>query len=78
MANLPVSPEQLAALRALAGSEAGRNFLDSLRRNQGSALEAAVAQAQKGDYGSLRTMAADLLSTPEGKALLRKLGQNHG
>ena len=78
MANLPVSPEQLAALKALAGSEAGRNFLNSLRRHQAPALEAALEQAKKGDYGSLRTMAEDLLSTPEGKALLRKLGQQHG
>ena len=63
----------------LAGTAQGQALLNQLQQQHGKALEAAVAQAQSGNYEQLQKTLQDFLTTPDGKALLQQLrGGRHG
>lgn len=63
----------------LAQSDAGQALLSELQTRHGNALQAAMEQAQAGNYDQVKRTLSSLLNTPEGKALLNQLrGQRNG
>lgn len=68
-------PKGLDIARAtkLANSEAGQALLANLQAKHGDTLEAAIAQAQAGNYAQVQKTISALLDTPQGKALLQQL-----
>lgn len=63
----------------LANSEAGQALLAHLQAQHGATLEAAISQAQAGDYKQVQETINALLKTPQGKALLQQLrGTDNG
>ena len=65
------SMEQAARL---ASTPEGQQIMDLIRSQQGVNLNSAIAKANAGDYGELQKSVQQLLSTPEAKKLLEKLG----
>ncbi len=65
-----------AALRKLLGSPETRKLIAMLQSQQGKNLQEAAEQAQAGDTSGLKSMLDGILSSPEGAALVGKIGQN--
>ncbi len=65
------SMEQAARL---ASTPEGQQIMDLIRSQQGANLNSAIAKANAGDYGELQKSVQQLLSTPEAKKLLEKIG----
>lgn len=63
----------LSQAARLASSDAGQALLANLQAQHGDTLEAAIAQAQAGDYTQVQKTITALLKTPQGKALLQQL-----
>ncbi len=81
MANHGQLPKGLDMERAakLANSEAGHALLANLQAQHGATLEAAISQAQAGDYTQVQKTINALLDTPQGKALIQQLrGTDNG
>ncbi len=74
MENIP----DMSELMRLAQSPAGRQLLALLQSSGGSALENAIAQAASGNYGEAKNVLTPLLASPQAKALLKQLEENHG
>lgn len=58
----------------LAGTPAGQQLIRLLRQQNGTDLNAAMANAAKGNYDDARQALSSLLSSPEIQALLKQLG----
>lgn len=67
------TPKDLEKYAALAQSQPGQDLLSLLQRQGGANLDAAMAQATKGDYTAAQAALSDLLASPEAQALLRQL-----
>lgn len=65
------SMEQAARL---ASTDAGQQLMGLIRNQQGTNLDSAIAKANAGDYSELQKAVQKLMSTPEAKKLLEKLG----
>lgn len=66
----------LQQMLALLRSPAGQQLMDYLRKNGGSAVQSAAAQASAGDLAGARSTLSPLLENQELQALLRQLGGN--
>ena len=66
-----ISMEQAARL---ASTQEGKQIIELIRSQQGANLNSAIAKANAGDYTELQKSVQQLLSTPEAKKLLEKLG----
>ena len=75
MPELPFSKEDMAEIRRLAGTPAGKQLISYLQKHQGPALKAAVQQAGAGNYDQAKQLARALLSSPEARELLKQLGR---
>lgn len=65
------------ALR-LAKSDAGQQLFAALRKQNGTAIDAAMEQAAAGDYTQMKDTLSSLLASPEVKAMLEQMGrQSH-
>lgn len=60
----------------LAQSDAGKQLLALLKKENGAALQQAMDQASTGDYEQVKKTMTSLLASPEAQALLRQLGGN--
>lgn len=60
----------------LAGTSQGRAILSMLQQQHGNELEAAVAQAQMGNYEQVKQTLSAFLASPSGKAILEQLRGN--
>ncbi len=60
----------------LAGTSQGRAILSMLQQQHGKELEAAVAQAQTGNYEQVKQTLSAFLASPSGKAILEQLRGN--
>lgn len=58
----------------LASTDAGQQLMGLIRSQQGASLDGAIAKANAGDYSELQKAVQKLMSTPEAKKLLEKLG----
>lgn len=65
------SMEQAARL---ASTDAGQQLMSLIRSQQGGNLDSAIAKANAGDYSELQKAVQKMMSTPEAKKLLEKLG----
>lgn len=74
MENMP----DMSELKRLAQSREGRSFLAMLQSADPAAVNEAAAHMKAGNMESARKALADLLNTPEGKALINLLGGNYG
>lgn len=74
MENIP----DMSELLRLARSPAGQQLLALVQSTGGSALESAIAQAASGNYHEAKNVLTPLLSSPQAKALLKQLEENHG
>lgn len=75
MKDIPFSERDIARFKELAQTDAGKELLRYLQKNQGSALQSALQGAETGDYTQAKQLARSLLSSPEARALLRQLGR---
>lgn len=66
----------IAKMLALLHSPAGQQLMEFLKKNGGTAAQAAAAQASAGDISGAKETLSPLLETPELQALLRQLGGN--
>lgn len=65
------------ALR-LAKSDVGQQLFAALRKQNGTAIDAAMEQAAAGDYTQVKDTLSSLLASPEVKAMLEQMGrQSH-
>lgn len=63
----------------LAGTDAGKQLLDTLRSNHAQAMQAAVKNAKSGDMEKTKQALGALLSDPKIQALLKKAQEEqHG
>ena len=67
----------METLMALAGSPQGKALISQLQNQHSSQLEAAVAQAQSGDYGKVKETLNQYLQSPAGQELMKQL-RGHG
>lgn len=74
-ANGNISNEKMQVAMKLAQSEAGRELYALLQRTQGKQLQSAMDQAAAGDYEQVQRTLSSLLSNPEAKKLLEKMGK---
>lgn len=74
-ANGNISNEKMQVAMNLAQSEAGRELYALLQRTQGKQLQSAMDQAAAGDYEQVQRTLSSLLSNPEAKKLLEKMGK---
>lgn len=58
----------------LAGTPAGQQLIRLLRQQNGTDLNAAMANAAKGNYDDARQALSSVLASPEIQALLKQLG----
>lgn len=75
MSEFPLSREEMARLMRLAQTDAGQQLINYLKQSNGPALRSAAQQAAAGNYETAKQIAKDLLSSPEAKDLLKKLGR---
>lgn len=59
----------------LAKSPAGQQLIAMLRQSDPTQVQKASSQANAGDYSAALETVKQLLNTPEGRALLNKLGR---
>ncbi len=64
----------MAQAAKLASTDAGKQLMGMVQRQQGSNLNQAIAKANAGDYSDLQKTVQQLLSSPEGKKLVDQLG----
>lgn len=63
----------------LAQSDAGKQLLALLQKENGAALQQAMDQAATGDYEQVKKTMSSLLASAEAQALIQQLGGNkHG
>ena len=60
-------------MRSIADSTAGKQLLELMRNDQDPAVQAAIRQAESGDFSQAGTIIGKLLSSPEAAALLREI-----
>lgn len=60
-------------MRSIAESAAGKQLLELMRNDQDPAVQAAIRQAESGDFSQAGTIIGKLLSSPEAAALLREI-----
>ena len=66
-----------AALQAVMGSRDGQMLLGLLSGSDGGrTLQQAVRQAAAGDASALRGMLQGIMSTPQGAALVQRIGES--
>ena len=70
-----ISNEKIHEAMKLAQSDAGRELYALLQRTQGKQLQSAMDQASAGDYAQVQKTLSSLLSNPEAKKLLEKMGK---
>ncbi len=58
----------------LANSDAGKQLISYLQRENSAGLDHAMKLAAQGDYGSLQQTLSSLLRSDEAQALLKQLG----
>ena len=73
MPKLPESSMDFSEIMELAKTDAGRQLIALLQRQQGQRLNSAMEQASEGDYRQLQQTVREFLKTPEAKALAEKL-----
>lgn len=73
MQNMP----EMSEILRLAQTREGRSFLAMLQSADPRILNTAAQQMKNGNLDGAKAALADILNTPEGKALLNSLGGNH-
>lgn len=69
----------LEEMLKLAGTPQGQAILSMLQSQHGKAMEAAIAQAQAGDYTKVQKTMSEFLSSPAGQELMKQMrGLNNG
>lgn len=69
----------LEEMLKLAGTPQGQAILSMLQSQHGKAMEAAIAQAQAGDYTKVQITMSEFLSSPAGQELMKQMrGLNNG
>ena len=68
------SPYSMSDIMAMARTPAGKELLAHLQRQNSGQLQKAMACAASGDYQNAQAALSHLLSDPEVRALLKKLG----
>lgn len=63
----------LEDVRSIADSPAGKQLVDLMRSDQDPAVQAAIKQAETGDFSQAKTIIEKLLSSPEAAALIREI-----
>ena len=75
MQDLPVSPQELAALMKLAGTPQGKQLIAMLKQEQGGAIEKAL---KCGDYGYVKAIGKEFAARPEVQSILKQLEGGNG
>lgn len=75
MENRPDYPQGLPMeeVMKLAGTPQGQALLAQLQQNHGKAMEAAIAQAQAGNFEQVRKTMSEFLASPAGQELMKQL-----
>ena len=63
--------------KRLSQSESGRKLAEVLRRKDPETLNKAMESAASGDFSQAANMLKSMLTNPEVKELLQKLGEKH-
>ena len=63
----------LEDVRSIADSPAGKQLVELMRNDQDPAVQAAIKQAETGDFSQEKTIIEKLLSSPEAAALIREI-----
>jgi hypothetical protein len=74
MQNMP----DMSEILRIAQTREGRSLLAMLQSADPAVLNSAAEQVKKGNYDGAKAALADMLNTPEGRALMSALGGNHG
>lgn len=70
-----ISAEQVQQAMKLAQSDAGRQLYALLQQTQGQQLQSAMEQASSGNYDAVRKALNSMLSDPQARELLQKMGK---
>lgn len=76
MPELPITPKEMAELMRFAKSDAGKQLMSTLQKNNSAALHTAMAQANARDYEALKQTVQSFLATPEAKAIIETIGRS--
>lgn len=60
-------------IRSIANSTAGKQLLELMQTDQDPAVQAAIRQAEKGDFSQAKTIIEKVLTSPEAAALIREI-----
>lgn len=63
----------MAEAMRLAQSDAGKALLSQLQKSHGATMQKAMAQAQAGNMDQVKDTLSQLLSSPEGQALMETI-----
>lgn len=63
-------------LLKIANSPAGQELIALVQKNADEQFQAAMRQAQAGDYSQAQSIISQILSTPEAKELMKKIRGN--
>lgn len=63
-------------LLKIANSPAGQELIALVQKNADEQFQAAMQQAQAGDYSQAQSIISQILSTPEAKELMKKIRGN--
>lgn len=71
---MPISNDALAQAKKIADSDTGKKLFALLSQSDPSALQQAMEQAAAGNYQQVQKTVSQLMSSPEARALLEKMG----